>query len=43
MPNMALKVASRHYLMGTKGEIAGISTTEELIEDPEIIQSHLSV
>jgi len=40
---MALKVASRHYLMGTKGEISGISTTEELIEDPEIIQSHLSV
>ena len=40
---MALKVSSRHYLMGTKGKIAGISTTEELVENPEIIQKHLSV
>lgn len=40
---MALKVASRHYLMGTKGQIAGISSTDELIEKPDIIQRHLSV
>ena len=40
---MALKVASRHYLMGTKGKIAGIASTQELIDEPEIIQKHLSV
>ena len=40
---MALKVASRHYLMGTKGEIAKIASTEELVNNPEIIESHLSV
>jgi branched-chain amino acid transport system ATP-binding protein len=40
---MALKVASRHYLMGTKGEIVKIASTKELVDNPEIIQSHLSV
>ncbi len=40
---MALKVASRHYLMGTKGEIAKVASTKELVDNPEIIQSHLSV
>ena len=40
---MALKVASRHYLMGTKGEIVKIASTEELVDNPEIIESHLSV
>ena len=40
---MALKVASRHYLMGTKGEIVKVATTQELVDNPEIIQSHLSV
>ena len=40
---MALKVASRHYLMGTKGMIKGIATTEELLADGEIITKHLSV
>ncbi|MCP4670196.1 MAG: ABC transporter ATP-binding protein [Desulfobacula sp.] len=40
---MALKVASRHYLMGTKGEIVKIATTKELVDDPDIIESHLSV
>jgi len=40
---MALKVASRHYLMGTKGEIIKIASTEELVNNPEIIESHLSV
>ena len=40
---MALKVASRHYLMGTKGKIADVATTQELIDHPEIIQNHLAV
>ena len=40
---MALKVASRHYLMGTKGEIVKVASTKELVDNPEIIQSHLSV
>jgi hypothetical protein len=40
---MALKVAGRHYLMGTKGMIAGIATTEELTTNPDIIHNHLSV
>jgi branched-chain amino acid transport system ATP-binding protein len=40
---MALKVASRHYLMSTKGKIAGIATTEELVSNQQIILDHLSV
>ena len=40
---MALKVASRHYLMGIKGKIAGTATSEELMADGEIIKQHLSV
>ena len=40
---MALKVASQHYLMGTKGEIVKVASTKELVDNPEIIQSHLSV
>ncbi|MBT6341416.1 MAG: ABC transporter ATP-binding protein [Desulfobacula sp.] len=40
---MALKVASRHYLMGTKGEIVKVASTKELVDNPDIIQSHLSV
>ena len=40
---MALNVATRHYLMGTKGRIEGIATTSELREDPQIIQNHLAV
>lgn len=40
---MALKVADRHYLMSTKGKIAGIATTEELINDQQIILNHLAV
>ncbi len=40
---MALKVASRHYLMGTKGEIVKIASTKELVDNPDIIESHLSV
>jgi len=40
---MALKVASRHYLMSTKGKIARIARTQELIEDQQIILDHLAV
>ena len=40
---MALKVASRHYLMGIKGHIGQIATSEELITDSEIIKKHLAV
>jgi branched-chain amino acid transport system ATP-binding protein len=40
---MALKVASRHYLMGTKGKIAQTATSEELLADSEIIKKHLAV
>jgi len=40
---MALKVASRHYLMGTKGMIGQTATSEELIADSEIIKKHLTV
>ncbi len=40
---MALKVASRHYLMGIKGMIGGTATSEELLADGEIIKQHLSV
>lgn len=40
---MALKVAQRHYLMGVKGQIAQTATTQELTEQPELIEQHLSV
>jgi len=40
---MALKVADRHYLMDTRGEIVSIASTRELEDNPEIIQSHLAV
>ena len=40
---MALKVASRHYLMSTKGKIAGTATNRELIENQQIILDHLAV
>ncbi len=40
---MALKVASRHYLMGIKGKISRSATSEELATDGEIIKQHLSV
>ena len=40
---MALKVASRHYLMGTKGKISGTATSEELLTDGDITKQHLSV
>lgn len=40
---MALKVADRHYLMDTRGEIISIASTRDLEDNPEIIQSHLAV
>ena len=40
---MALKVASRHYLMGIKGKIGQTATSEELIAHNEIIKKHLAV
>lgn len=40
---MALKVADRHYLMGTKGHIDCVATTRELTDNPQIIHDHLSV
>ncbi len=40
---MALQVASRHYLMGTKGVMARTATSEELMADNTIIRNHLTV
>jgi branched-chain amino acid transport system ATP-binding protein len=40
---MALKVASRHYLMDIKGKVGQIATSEELMADSEIIKKHLAV
>lgn len=40
---MALKVASRHYLMGTKGKVSKTAASEELLNDRDIIKQHLSV
>jgi branched-chain amino acid transport system ATP-binding protein len=40
---MALKVASRHYLMGIKGKVAQTATSAELLENQDIIKRHLSV
>lgn len=41
--SMALKVASRHYLMGTKGVISRTATSKELAENGDIVKKHLSV
>lgn len=40
---LALEIASRHYLMDNKGKINRISSSEELSNNPEIIEKHLSV
>ena len=40
---MALKVASRHYLMATKGVISGTATSKELSADKDLIKRHLTV
>ena len=41
--HLALQIASRHYLMTNKGLISRTATSMELIDKPDIIQSHLSV
>lgn len=40
---VTLKLASRHYLMGIKGKIEHIATTQELLANEEIIKKHLAV
>jgi branched-chain amino acid transport system ATP-binding protein len=40
---IALQMAQRHYLMGTKSKIQGVVTSEELLQDKEMIKKHLSV
>ncbi|MGD8564055.1 MAG: ATP-binding cassette domain-containing protein, partial [Desulfarculaceae bacterium] len=40
---IALQMAKRHYLMGTKSKIQGVVTSDELIQDQELIKKHLSV
>ena len=40
---LTLKLADRHYLMGTKGKVKQMATTRELKENEEIIKKHLSV
>lgn len=40
---VAMKVASRHYLMEIKGKIKGDVSNQECLEDVEILTKHLSV
>ncbi|RLI51016.1 MAG: ABC transporter ATP-binding protein [Candidatus Thorarchaeota archaeon] len=40
---IALQLAHRHYLMGTKSRIEGVVTSKQIMEDEEIIKRHLSV
>ena len=40
---LTLKLATRHYLMGSKGKIERMATTEELMANEEIIKKHLAV
>ena len=40
---IALKMADRHYLMGTKSKIQGVVSSQELMENEELIKKHLSV
>jgi branched-chain amino acid transport system ATP-binding protein len=40
---LTLRIAQRHYLMGTKGKIEQMATTGELQANEGIIQKHLSV
>jgi len=40
---LCIRVAERHYMMGIKGIVSRVCTSKELLEDPEIIKSHLSV
>jgi len=40
---LTLKLATRHYLMGSKGKIEHLASTQELIANEEIIRRHLAV
>ena len=40
---MALKLAERYYLMGSKGKVERIITAQEAREDEEIVKKHLAV
>jgi branched-chain amino acid transport system ATP-binding protein len=40
---LTLKLATRHYLMGIKGRVERMATTEELMGNEEIIKKHLAV
>ena len=40
---LTLRVAQRHYLMGTKGKVEQMVRTDELRANEEIIQKHLCV
>jgi branched-chain amino acid transport system ATP-binding protein len=40
---LTLRLAERHYLMGTKGKIEQMASTRELKENEDIIKRHLSV
>ncbi|MBW1731072.1 MAG: ABC transporter ATP-binding protein [Deltaproteobacteria bacterium] len=40
---IALQLAKKHYLMGTKSKIQGVVTSEEILENEEIIHKHLTV
>jgi len=40
---IALKLAERHYLMSSKGKVERVVTTQEVLEDEEIVKKHLAV
>jgi branched-chain amino acid transport system ATP-binding protein len=40
---IALQMARRHYLMGTKSKIQGMVSSKELIENEDLIKKHLTV
>jgi branched-chain amino acid transport system ATP-binding protein len=40
---MTLKLAHRHYLMGIKGKVERVVTTQEILANEEIIKKHMSV
>jgi len=40
---IALQMAERHYLMGTKSKIQGVVSAQELMENQDMIKKHLSV
>lgn len=40
---IALQMAQRHYLMGTKSKIQGVVSSQELMDNEDLIKKHLSV